>query len=47
MECYFEGQEFFCIGESGKDNFFSGEMFDQVGDLWVSKLQPMFSVCTF
>ena len=39
---FFRRSWFFCVSESGKFDFF-GEMFDRVGDSWVSKLQALFS----
>ena len=38
---FFRGPWIFCVSESGKYDFL-GEMFHQVGDSWVSKLQALF-----
>ena len=39
---FFRGPWIFCMSESGKYDFLV-EMFDRVGDSWVSKLQALLS----
>ena len=43
---FFRGPWSLCVSDSGKYDCF-GEMFDRVGDSWVSKLQALFSFSTF